>query len=82
MSEDDYNPLGTVRKSLNLKEIYPEITKVVERYGRVHHHVDFQKYKSNQLKLRKGVKLPKSPNNYGMRLVKIEPEDIEFDFEE
>lgn len=76
ITEDDYNPLGTVRKSLNLLEIYPEVTKIVERYGRVHHHVDFRKYKGNQLKLRKGVKLPKSPNNYGMQLVKMTEGEI------
>jgi predicted methyltransferase len=72
VSIDDYNPLGTVRKSLNLLEMYPEVTKIVERYGRVHHHVDFRKYKGNQLKLRKGVRMPKSPNNYGMRLVRTD----------
>lgn len=76
MSIDDYNPLGTVRKSLNLLEIYPEVTKIVERYGRVHHHVDFRKYKGNQLKLRKGVRLPKSPNNYGMRLLNMTAAEI------
>jgi hypothetical protein len=82
ISEDEYNPLGTVRKSLNLLEIYPEVTKIVERYGRVHHHVDFRKYKSNQLRLRKGVKVAQKPNNYGMRLVKVEPKDAEFYFQE
>lgn len=70
VTEDDYNPLGTVRKSLNLLEIYPEVTKIVERYGRVHHLVDFSRYKGNQLKLRKGVKISKVPNNYGMELIK------------
>lgn len=76
ITDDDYNPLGTVRKSLNLKEIYPEITEVVERYGRVHHRVDFRKYKGNQLKLRKGVRLPTIPNNYGMKLVNMTEAEI------
>jgi hypothetical protein len=80
LAEDDYNPLGTVRKSLNLLEIYPEVTKIVERYGRVHHHVDFRKYKKNQLKLKTGMKLPTKHNNYGMRLVKMS--DTEIDNEE
>jgi hypothetical protein len=76
ITDDDYNPLGTVRKSLNLLEIYPEVTKIVERYGRVHHHVDFSKYKKNQLKLRRGVRLPTKPNNYGMRLIKMTDGEI------
>jgi hypothetical protein len=80
LTEDDYNPLGTVRKSLNLFEIYPEVTKIVERYGRVHHHVDFRKYKKNQLNLKTGIKLPTKPNNFGMRLVKMS--DTEIDNEE
>jgi hypothetical protein len=75
--EGDYNPLGTVKKSLNLLELYPEVTEIVERYGRVHHHVDFSKYKGNQLKLRKGVKVPKSPNNYGMKLVRVTKEEVD-----
>jgi hypothetical protein len=36
---------GTLRNSLVLKEAYLEITKVVERFGRIHHHVDYRKYK-------------------------------------
>ena len=74
--EGDYNPLGTVKKSLNLLELYPEVTQVSYRYGRVHHHVDYSKYKSNELLLRKGVKVPKSSNNYGMQLVRLRPEEI------
>ena len=74
--EGDYNPLGTVKKSLNLLEIYPEVTKIVERYGRIHHHVDFSKYKGNELKLRKGVRLPTKSNNYGMMLKKMTEKEM------
>jgi len=44
-----YNRDGTLRKSLVLKEAYPEVTRVVERFGRIHHHVDYRKYRSNSL---------------------------------
>ncbi len=66
--EGDYNPLGTVKKSLNLLELYPEVTKIVKRYGRVHHDVDYKKYRSNKLVLKKGLKITQSSNNYGMEL--------------
>jgi hypothetical protein len=72
----DYNSLGTVKKTLNLLEIYPEVTRETWRFGRVHHYVDYSKYKSNELILRKGVKVPKSPNNYGMVLKKLTDKEM------
>ena len=43
----NYNPAGTIQKSLNLKEIYPNVVEIVHKFGRVHHQVDYSKYKVN-----------------------------------
>ena len=75
-TEDTYNSVGTVRKSLTLKKAYPDITTIVWRHNRVHHKVDFSRYKGNRLKLRKGVRLPTNPNNYGMKLVNMTEAEI------
>ena len=35
---------GTTEKSVMLARLYPEITKVVHRFGRIHHHVDYSQW--------------------------------------
>lgn len=59
---------GTTAKSQMLAEVHPDVARVVRRYGRVHHHVNYRPFKANQLILRKGFVLPQEPNNYGMSL--------------
>jgi hypothetical protein len=71
----NYNPAGTIRKSLNLEEIYPEVARTVIKFGRVHHHVDYRKYQDNPLILKKGFKIQTEPNDYGMHLVNMTLED-------
>ena len=66
--ENYYNATGTVRKSVNLQLMYPDITKVVTRANRVHHEVDYSGFKNNQLKLKKDFYKP-SDCEYGMKLI-------------
>jgi hypothetical protein len=40
---------GTTEKSQMLARLYPEITEVVIRYGRVHHHVDYSQWLNKPL---------------------------------
>lgn len=65
------NPEGTINKSQMLYDLHPDVTTIVFRYGRWHHHVDYNPFKKNQLKLKNGVQLKKFPrvNTYGMKLV-------------
>ena len=79
----NYNPAGTIQKSLNLKDIYPSVVEVVHKFGRVHHEVDYSGYKENVLILKKGVKIKDESYNYGMELVNmaLKDEKIEADFE-
>jgi len=48
-----YSREGTVNKSKLLKEVYPDKTKLVVRYGRHHHYVDFSSYKKTNRLIRK-----------------------------
>lgn len=59
---------GTKKKSEMLKRMHPDIVRLVYRYGRHHHHVDFSKWKNRPLKLKEGITIPDEPNEYGMRL--------------
>jgi hypothetical protein len=64
------NPEGTINKSQMLVEMHPDVARVVWRYGRWHHHVDYSVFKNNKLKLKPNVVIPTGINEYGMKLVK------------
>ena len=46
-------------------------SKVVWKFNRWHHHVDYRSFKKNELKRKKGLEIKKGINNYGMKVVKI-----------
>jgi predicted methyltransferase len=55
---------------LVLKEAYPEVTRVVERFGRIHHYVDYKKYRTNKLVTRAGSGEDQvHTSDYSMKLV-------------
>lgn len=62
------NPEGTWNKSKMLVDLHPDVARMVFKYGRWHHYVDYGPFKKNELKLKPGVTLEKGVNNYGMRL--------------
>jgi hypothetical protein len=63
------NPEGTINKSQMLVDMHPDVAKIVWRYGRWHHYVDYSVFKKNELRYKKGVVIPDGINNYGMKLV-------------
>lgn len=68
-----YNIDGTINKSQMLEDMHPDVARVVWRYGRWHHYVDYSSFKKNKLRVKQGVKLPENKvNNYGMKLVTLE----------
>lgn len=75
MKVNNYNPGGTIQKTLNLKLIYPKVAKSVFKFNRWHHEVNYKKYKDNALILKKRLKISDEPNNYGMSLVDMSLED-------
>jgi hypothetical protein len=61
----------TYEKTMVLANLHPDVVNVVERYGRWHHHIDYEKhFKHLSFKFKEGVKLSNKPNNYGLKLVK------------
>jgi len=62
------NPEGTWNKSKMLVDLHPDVARMVFKYGRWHHYVDYGPFKKNQLIYKKDVVIPKGINNYGMRL--------------
>ncbi len=52
-----------------LVDVHPDVSRLVYRYGRWHHHVNYEPFKKNKLILKSGLNIPKTINNYGMKLV-------------
>lgn len=65
---DEFYREGTAAKSQMLVDVHPDVARLVWRYGRVHHHVDYRRFRTQKLTLRKGVEPSETPNNYGMSL--------------
>ena len=72
-----YNEKGTINKSQMLADMHPDVARVVWKYGRWHHYVDYSSFKKNKLKLKPEILLPEGSNNYGMTLVRL-PDDIKY----
>lgn len=67
-----YRQDGTLLKSQLLAACHPEVTKIVWRWGRPHHFVDYTPFKRNRLLRRGEVEIAPGVNNYGMRLKKAQ----------
>ena len=64
---ENVNSEGTRNKSQMLVDLHPDVARMVWRYKRWHHYVDYSSFKKNELRLKPGVMIPEGNNNYGMR---------------
>lgn len=75
------NATGTINKSKMLVDMHPDVCKIVFRYGRWHHHCDYGPFKDNKLKYKPGMSPEnfKEPNEYGLKLKKVNKSEFEAD---
>jgi hypothetical protein len=66
---DGVNAEGTRNKSEMLVRMHPDVARMVWRYKRWHHYVDYSPFKKNELRYKKDIVLPRESNEYGMKLV-------------
>jgi hypothetical protein len=66
--EQFYSEDGTYLKSKMLEDMHPDVAKVVWKFNRWHHHVDYRPFKPNPLTVRTDVEIPEGIRNYGMSL--------------
>lgn len=66
------NSTGTINKSKMLYDMHPDVTRLVWRYRRWHHYVDYSPFKKNKLRLKPGIVLPEGDNNYGLKLIRTD----------
>lgn len=55
-----------------LYRAHPDVVKIVWKYNRWHHEVNYKPFKRNKLKLKPGVVIPEGNNEYGMQLVHLD----------
>lgn len=63
-----YTPEGTSNKSQMLHDMHPELVRIVKKYGRIHHYVNYRLFRKTKLKKKDGLDIPKGTNNYGMEI--------------
>lgn len=64
---------GTLEKSRMLVQAHPDVARLVRKWNRWHHQVDYRPFKSNRLIRKAGIEIPAEPNEYGMKLVTAAP---------
>lgn len=69
-TDEFYASEGTKPKSEMLERLHPDVAKVVWRFNRWHHHVDYRPFKANKLRLRPDFN-PASAPSFDMRLVEV-----------
>jgi hypothetical protein len=70
-TDEFYAKEGTLPKSQMLADLHPDVAKVVWRFNRWHHHVDYRAFKQNKLKRIENIFIPDEINNFGMKLVRV-----------
>lgn len=66
-----YAAEGTLPKSQMLVNEHPDVSRLVWKFGRWHHHVDYRRFKRNKLQFKPDIVIPDEPNEYGMKLVRL-----------
>lgn len=64
---ETYSDTGTLAKSQMLEDVHPDVAKVVHRFSRIHHEVNYRPFRRNKLKRKPDAEKP-SDVEFGMRL--------------
>ncbi len=66
-----YKEDGRLQMAQSLREQHPDISKIIWRWGRWQHFVNYNVFKNNKLQKKNNIVIPKKINNFGMKLIKI-----------
>lgn len=64
-----YQGDGRWQMAEELRQKHPDVVKVIRKWGRWQHQVDYRRFRNNQLIRKPGVVIPEGVNDYGMKLV-------------
>lgn len=63
---------GTADKSRMLQRLHPDVTTLVMKWGREHHHVDYRPFAKTRLIRKPGLVIPEGVNEYGLHIIRRE----------
>lgn len=66
-----YADTGTLAKSQMQVAVHPDVSRLVKKFNRWHHHVDYTVFQNIKLRKKERVKTEINTNNYGMDLRKV-----------
>jgi len=70
-TEEFYSKEGTYNKSKMLEDLHPDVARVVWKFNRWHHQVDYRPFKNNKLIRKKNFNFKKITNNYNMKIIEV-----------
>ena len=70
-TEEFYRKEGTHPKSKMLQEMHPDVSRVVWKFNRWHHYVDYSSFQDNKLIRTPNWNYKNEINDYGMRIVPV-----------
>ena len=70
-SDELYKDDGRKKMSESLAEQHPDIVRVVWKFKRWHHQVNYKPFKANKLIKRRDVEISSTVDNYGMKLIEL-----------
>ena len=67
--ENDREKDSRYQATLELKEKHPDVTTITRKWGRWHHHVNYEPFRKNRLISRPGTdEIPEGENEFGLQL--------------
>jgi len=72
-----YAKEGTLAKSRMQVAMHPDVSRLVKRFNRWHHFVDYRPFQQNKLRRNPRVEIAAGVDNYDMELVSIAAEDAD-----
>lgn len=73
-----YQGDGRLKMAESLREQHPDVVKVVRKWNRWQHSVDYRPFKNNKFIPKPGFEVPTEANNYGMELIHIDKPEAGF----
>lgn len=70
-TKEFYSVEGTLPKSKMQVAMHPDCSKLVWKFNRWHHYVDYSRFKKIKLIRKKDIKLKNEVNDYGMKIVRV-----------
>jgi len=70
-TQEFYAKEGTIAKSKMQANVHPDVSRVVWKFGRWHHHVNYNVFKKMKLIKKDNLIIENKTNEYGMKIKKV-----------